>query len=195
MSIVPEFEIGLWNAWIFMVPALSIILLTFPMMMRKDAPGSARRAKRVPRIPLVFASLSKLLFIPAGIYSVFLPLQPGTSLFYVGLPITIVGLFVGLMVWAGWVNTPAGEPVTTGIYRYSRHPMYLAMVLVLLGVSLIAVSWVFSLLTIITAIGVTRPYFVRIEEAECLRHYGDAYREYMKRTPRWIGIPKRKNRD
>jgi protein-S-isoprenylcysteine O-methyltransferase Ste14 len=28
------------------------------------------------------------------------------------------------------------------------------------------------------------------EERFCLRQYGEAYREYMNRTPRWIGIAK-----
>jgi len=28
------------------------------------------------------------------------------------------------------------------------------------------------------------------EERWCLDKYGDAYREYMDRTPKWIGIPK-----
>ena len=28
------------------------------------------------------------------------------------------------------------------------------------------------------------------EERHCLEEYGDAYRDYMNRTPRWIGIPK-----
>jgi len=31
---------------------------------------------------------------------------------------------------------------------------------------------------------------VIVEERFCLEKYGDAYREYMNRTPRWIGIPK-----
>jgi len=48
------------------------------------------------------------------------------------------------------------------------------------------------LFTIISVIGVTRPYFVKVEEAQCLRHYGAAYQEYMNRTSRWIGIPKSK---
>jgi len=46
-----------------------------------------------------------------------------------------------------------------------------------------------SLLTIISGVGFTRPFFLKVEEAECLGHYGAAYREYMNRTPRWIGIP------
>jgi protein-S-isoprenylcysteine O-methyltransferase Ste14 len=60
----------------------------------------------------------------------------------------------------------------------------------LLGMSIISASWIFLLFTIIFGVGVTRPYFIKIEEAQCLGHYGDSYREYINRTPRWIGIPK-----
>ena len=106
-----------------------------------------------------------------------------------------MGLVGIILVLAGWVNTPAGQPVTRGIYRFSRHPMYVAMVLILLGVSIISASWVFLLFAIITEVGVTRPYSVKIEEAQCLGHYGDSYQEYMNRTPRWIGIPKPEKKD
>ena len=73
--------------------------------------------------------------------------------------------------------------------------MYVTMVLILLGVSIISASWVFLLFAIITEVGVTHPYSVKIEEAQCLGHYGDAYQEYMNRTPRWIGIPKPEKKD
>ena len=110
--------------------------------------------------------------------------------FYIGLPITLVGLFGTIAVFINWSVTSVGEPVTEGLYRYSRHPMYVTGVFVFLGVSILSASWVFLLLTIIFGVGVTRLYFIKIEEAQCLGHYGTTYREYMKRTPRWIGIPK-----
>jgi len=44
-------------------------------------------------------------------------------------------------------------------------------------------------------IGVGAVYFIKIEEAFTLGHYGKAYREYMNRTPRWIGIPKSEKKD
>jgi len=187
---LPAFELGLWNAWIFMVPALLALLLCFPVMMKKGAPGGPARVSCKSKITLLVASLSKIIFFPAVFYSVFLPLQLGTIWFYAGLPITLIGLVGVTLVLVGWVKTPAGQPVTRGIYRYSRHPMYVTMVLLLLGVSIISASWVFLLFTIISGVGATRPYFVKIEEAQCIGHYGAAYREYMNRTPRWIGIPK-----
>ncbi len=195
MSLVPVFELGLWNAWIFIVPALFVTLLCMLLMMKKGAPGGPARVPCKSKATLVVAILSKFIFFPAAIYSVFLPLKLGTIWFYVGLPIALIGLVGTIIVFMDWANTPAGEPITRGIYRYSRHPMYVTMVLLFLGVSVISASWVFLLFTIITGVGVTRPYFVKIEEAQCLGHYGDAYREYMNRTPRWIGIPKTEKKD
>jgi protein-S-isoprenylcysteine O-methyltransferase Ste14 len=164
-------------------------------MMKKNAPGGPTRVPCKSKITLLVATLSKIIFFPAVLYSVFLPLQLETIWFYVGLPITLIGLVVMIQVLVDWVKTPVGQPVTRGIYRYSRHPMYVTMVLLLLGVSIISASWVFLLFAIITEVGVTRPYSVKIEEAQCLGHYGDAYREYMNRTPRWIGIPKSEKKD
>jgi len=66
--------------------------------------------------------------------------------------------------------------------------MYVTNSLFLLGVSIVSASWAFLLLSIIIAIGAV--VFIDIEEAVCIGQYGNAYREYMSRTPRWIGIPK-----
>jgi len=192
MSLIPGFELGFWNAWIFMFPSLVLLLLCFPVMMKKDVPGGPARITCKSKTTLLVAILSKFIFFPAVVYSVFLPLELGTVWFYLGLPITLIGIAGSLAVLVSWIITPVGEPVTRGIYRYSRHPMYVTMFLVLLGVGIASVSWVFLLFAIITGVGVTRPYFVKIEEAQCIGHYGAAYREYMSRTPRWIGIPKSK---
>jgi protein-S-isoprenylcysteine O-methyltransferase Ste14 len=180
-----------------MGPFLLVTLLLMLLMTKKGAPGGPVRAVQracESKITLLVASLSKIISFPAVIYSVFLPLQFGSIWFYVGLPITLLGLVGTILVLVDWATTPAGEPVTRGIYRYSRHPMYVTMFLLLLGVGIASVSWVFLLFTIILGVGVTRP-FVKVEEAQCLGHYGAAYREYMNRTPRWIGIPKSRNLD
>jgi protein-S-isoprenylcysteine O-methyltransferase Ste14 len=126
-------------------------------------------------------------------YSVFLPLKLGTIWFYAGLAIALVGLVGSTLVVVNWANTPTGKPVTKGIYRYSRHPMYVTEVLLLFGVSIASASWVFLLFPIV--IGVGAVYFIKIEEAYTIGHYGKAYSEYMNRTPKWIGIPKSKEID
>jgi protein-S-isoprenylcysteine O-methyltransferase Ste14 len=190
MSLIPAFELGLWNAWLFLVPFLLVLLICMLLMIKKDAPGGPARVPCKSKTTLLVAIISKIVIFPAALYSVFLPLKLGTIWFYAGLPIALLGLVGTILVLVDWALTPAGEPITRGIYRYSRHPMYLTMILVLLGVSIISTSWVFLLFTIIAIVGLTRPYFVKLEEAQCLGHYGAAYQIYMNRTPRWLGIPK-----
>jgi len=186
MSLVPAFELGVWNAWIFMVPTLLMSLLSILLMTTKGAPSP--ESTRLSTTTLVFCLVTKFIYFPSVLYSVFLPLQLGTIWFYVGLSITLLGFVGSILVLVVWANAPAGEPVTRGLYRYSRHPMYVTEIVLLLGVSLLSASWVFLVFSII--IGVGAVHFIKMEEAQTLGHYGAPYGEYMKRTPRWIGIPK-----
>jgi len=189
MSLIPEFELGLWNAWIFMVPSLLLTLFALHLLKEKGAPSDGE-SPRLSKPTLLFFIVSKVIYFAAVAYSVFLPLKLGTIWFYVGLPITLIGLVGFIVLLVDWANTPAGKPVTRGLYRYSRHPMYVTSFLLLLGVSITSASWVFLLFPIIEAAGAA--YFIEMEETFTLGHYGNAYREYMNRTPRWIGIPKSK---
>ena len=188
MSLVPAWEIGLWNAWIFML----IDTATIPVFLRiargKGSPSPASTLAKMsrPRKAVLFAS--KAIFIPALVYSVFLPLELGTVWFYVGLPVAIAGLVMSKIVLVNWAMAPPDEPLTRGMYRYSRHPMYFTYFIFLIGVSLAAASWVFLVYTVlITALSF---YFAPVEEAACLEKYGAAYRDYMNRTPRWPGMSK-----
>ena len=94
------------------------------------------------------------------------------------------------IVIVNWANSTPMEPIRKGLYRYSRHPMYVTYFLVFLGTSIATASWLFVLFLILFTVGTVA--FVDFEEQGCLEQYGDIYREYMDRTPRWIGIPKSK---
>jgi protein-S-isoprenylcysteine O-methyltransferase Ste14 len=124
----------------------------------------------------------------ATFYSIFLPLQLGTAWFYVGLGVFLSGLAVLTVVTLNFATAPQDKPVTGGLYRYSRHPMYLATVLIYIGASLASASWLFSLLTIATVVLLRLEAI--LEEGYCREKYGNAYREYVNKTPRWVGIPK-----
>jgi len=189
MSLIPAFEIGLWNAWIFML----LEVLTVPLFIRiakgraPEVEGKSQLAA-MSRTETITLYSSKIIYIPAFIYSIFLPLKLGTVWFYVGLPITLIGFIAGVIVILNWAASPLGEPVTNGLYRYSRHPMYVTAFLFFLGVSIATASWVFLLFTILLI--AASFYFAPLEEQSCLEKYGDAYREYMNKTPKYLGIPK-----
>jgi protein-S-isoprenylcysteine O-methyltransferase Ste14 len=129
-----------------------------------------------------------IIYLLLIIYSIFVPLKLGTPWFYAGLPIYFLGLVSYVMVWVGFATTPPDKLVTTGIYRYSRNPMQLSQAVIFLGVGIATASWIFLLLA---AAYIVMPLFlVAAEERHCLKYYGDAYHEYMDKTPRWLGLPK-----
>ena len=141
MSLIPEFELGLWNAWIFLVPSV----LSFPIFFYLAKVKGVQRPSDVSysNPMMVFCVFSKLVYFVALVYSFFLPLKLGTMWFYVGFPIAVKGLVGCWIVLLNWAQTDAGKPVTRGLYRFSRNPMYVAHSLLLLGVSIASVSWIF----------------------------------------------------
>ena len=132
-----------------------------------------------------------LILVFLFIYPIFLPLRLGTMWFIIGLAIFLMGIVFGIFYQIPWVTTPPNEPFTKGIYRYSRHPLFFSLFLRFVGVGIASVSWLFILLSIVLIVLVRSVAIA--EERWCLEKYGDAYKEYMDRTPRWIGIPKSKN--
>jgi len=189
MSLIPAFEIGVWNAWIFtiwlLIPFFLEPLNIIPKGREEGSDFTAEfsKAQKYARHSM---HIIHLLLI---IYSIFVPLKLGTAWFYAGLPVYLVGLISYAMVWVGFATTPPDKPVTSGIYRYSRNPMYLSTIILFVGIGIATASWIFLLLPVVYMI-MPLLRMVEAEERHCLKVYGDAYREYMKRTPRWIGIPK-----
>jgi protein-S-isoprenylcysteine O-methyltransferase Ste14 len=74
--------------------------------------------------------------------------------------------------------------VTSGPYRWVRHPFYVACLLAVPGVSLAMANWYFL---VVAGIGlgllVVR---TRIEEEKLIERFGDDYRDYMKRVGRFV---------
>ena len=75
--------------------------------------------------------------------------------------------------------------VTGGFYRFSRNPMYLGLVLVLIGISLLLQNVVALLTPAGLVISLTRLQIIPEEQALESR-FGDDFRAYCKRTRRWI---------
>ncbi|HUG67846.1 MAG TPA: isoprenylcysteine carboxylmethyltransferase family protein [Pirellulaceae bacterium] len=74
--------------------------------------------------------------------------------------------------------------VTTGPYRYVRHPFYLAGVVALTGGCLVSANW-FLLISGLVPFGflVVR---TRIEEEKLIERFGEEYRDYMAKTGRFL---------
>jgi len=196
MSLVPEFELGFWNAWIITV--LGFILPYIPSLFINKEVVSKRMGKfkwsefgKTVKIVLI---ISQVIIMPFTIiYSFFLPLKLGTVWFYVGLPVSILGITMPLISGISFATAPLDKPITTGVYGITRNPEYFSMFLQYLGIGISGLSWVFILCAVAWIISF-HIEVVQSEEPSLIEKYGDVYKEYMNRTPRWIGIPKSKKK-
>jgi protein-S-isoprenylcysteine O-methyltransferase Ste14 len=190
MTLVPAFEIGVWNAWIFVIPMLIISLSDMRVTAARESGQSGDfkltgKEKRI--INAVFLPL-----IVSFVYAVFLPLRLGTAWLYSGLVIYLLGVVFSIVAVLNFATSPKDKVITKGVYSISRNPMYIGLILMQIGLGIICSSWLYLLLTLVLLILLNEN--LSAEERYCLYRYGDSYREYRNKTPRWIGIPKAETR-
>ncbi|MEP0986788.1 isoprenylcysteine carboxylmethyltransferase family protein [Ekhidna sp.] len=75
--------------------------------------------------------------------------------------------------------------VSTGIYRYTRNPMYLGMALVLLG-GIIRVGNVVGISGLLFFVWYLTQFQVKPEEEALLEIFKDEYKSYCAKVRRWI---------
>jgi protein-S-isoprenylcysteine O-methyltransferase Ste14 len=188
LSLIPAFELGLWNAWILVIP----ILIIFFSDMRATASRESGKAGdfQTTRKENIIGYGFFLSMVVSWVYAVFLPLQLGTIWLYSGLIICLFGMVFTIVAIMNFATSPKNKVITTGLYRFTRNPTYIGLVLMQTGIGIACSSWLYLLLTAILMIMLNTG--LPSEERFCLYLYGDDYRKYMNRTPRWIGIPKSK---
>jgi len=191
MSLIPEFELGLWNAWIITV--LFYVATLTPLQVGKKKANKRGEGEpawsQISSTHRIAILITHVIILPFTIgYSIFLPMKLGTGWFYVGVLISILGIVVSFMAGVSFATAPLDEPITTGVYSISRNPIYFGVFLTYIAIGITCASWVFLLCAVVWI--VSWHFGVPEEERILLEKYGSAYREYMNMTPRWIGIPK-----
>jgi protein-S-isoprenylcysteine O-methyltransferase Ste14 len=74
--------------------------------------------------------------------------------------------------------------VTTGIYRYIRHPLYSSLLLLAWGIFFKLPSLFGGILVILATVFLVLT--AKADEAECTKFFGPAYQDYMKKTRMFI---------
>jgi protein-S-isoprenylcysteine O-methyltransferase Ste14 len=113
----------------------------------------------------------------------------GDWLTWAGIAVMIGGIifrryvirFLGKF-FTGAVQIKTGhELIKTGPYRYIRHPSYLAILIITLGLGIALANWVsLAICIIFPSIGLARR--ISVEEKMLEVHFGNQYRDYKKNT-------------
>jgi protein-S-isoprenylcysteine O-methyltransferase Ste14 len=145
-------------------------------------------ACKPPRIAFALLALATLIQISLPIDWTRLP-----SFLFPGIAFTALGFSIMIRAW--WLfklhetaicpTATTTTFITGDIYKLTRNPMYLGMILMLLGIALLAGSWVFYIVTAIYTL-ILNYVFCHFEERDLLHQYGDEYAEYIARIRRWL---------
>jgi protein-S-isoprenylcysteine O-methyltransferase Ste14 len=142
-----------------------------------DEEGWTRSQKVMAKISKIFAILTNILMI-------FTPLKTESLEFIIGLIIFSLGTFGFITAILNFNDTPLDEPVTSGLYRVSRNPQMIMLNLVGIGISITIGS---GIAIILIVLGHFFSHFrILGEEKRLLEQYGDSYREYMEKVPRYF---------
>lgn len=151
----------------------------------------------VARPTLLFPAVLLLGFISDHLLRLPFPVQRIGLVHWISAAIAGFMILIGVALFKAAVSNfsraatplptskPARALVTTGIYHWTRNPIYLAFFLVYLGIGIaVRSSWI---LILILPLAMVIHYGVVIrEEAYLERRFGDAYRDYKGRVRRWL---------
>lgn len=183
MQLFPELHIGLWNGWIFLVIyglVFGGVVKSFP----KEVIASLYDTSHWTPTQKTFTRIVKGFALGIFVLVAFTPLAVGKFVFWLGSAIFVLGLIGVVVALVNFRRAPLDRPATEGLYRLSRNPQWVMLVVIFLGTCIAIGSWTVCLLLVIS-VGCAH---VRIlaEEKACLAQYGEAYRAYMRQIPRYF---------
>ena len=183
MELFPNLEIGMINGWILIVlffGSYAIMLIFFPQKaIARLYDRSGQRNHQVLR-RLFGVILILLWFILVSLT----PLKISDVVFVIGISVFSLGLIGFLIALVNIKNTPVEQPATSALYMISRHPQQLAVSVSFIGISIAIGSWTAFALMILGVIGGHNK--ILAEEEACLEQYGESYKNYIERIPRYF---------
>lgn len=176
-----------WMDLILIIVSCFWIVEVWRFRNRKEATDGS-----VERKSFYFVAATMIaVFSLSVISSVVFETPPSITQQMIGLTLYIAG--VSLRYWGilhlrhqftrHVVVRPEDELVSSGPYRYLRHPLYTGLLLITFGFSLYFLHWVIALIGAgITSLALL--YRIHIEEGMLIRHFGQAYRTWSKSRKR-----------
>jgi protein-S-isoprenylcysteine O-methyltransferase Ste14 len=182
MDIKPIFQISITNVWIlcvpFLVPAFLIGALRKDIAKRmSDMTGYDAKE----RFLTIAASLAPYPLMITTVWTPFTSLKP---LLFAGLIAYCIGIgafYAAIYVFA---TTQPDKPLSGGVYRISRNPMYVSASFVFFGICMVTANLL--LFAYLVMLVVLQHFMILAEERICRLKYGTGYQKYIEDVPRYL---------
>ena len=145
---------------------------------------------KIPPPLIVLVLIVSIYFSSKKIYLINIPMQLEISIFILSAGILIFVNPVLQFIKSKTTVNPiqfeeVNKLVTSGIFKYSRNPMYLGMLMIVLSTSIFYLN-LYSILTPLLFILWINKFQIKREEEFLIEKFGDEYLSYKKKTRRWI---------
>lgn len=192
---VPAWTLNYWQAWVFIIVfavstnAIGVYLALYDpeLLERRKNVGPAAERNMAQKIII---SLSFLGLIGVMVFSAldhrfgWSPVPAFVSL--IGDALVVLGLYIDLLVFkensygGSNIQTFEGQKViSTGLYALVRHPMYLGVLVMVIGIPLALDSaWGLAILALTMPVLIWRI----LDEEQLLKHELPGYREYTQQV-------------
>ncbi|MBN1437952.1 MAG: hypothetical protein JW929_00960 [Anaerolineales bacterium] len=183
MEPFPALSLGWLNGWVPLV-LMALVDLGLFRILPKEVVARLYGRVKVEGWQRVIAAIGNLVFTASLVLVVFTPLKIGDPVFAVGCIVSLAGLAGQVKSFLDFRDTPPDQPVTRGIYRISRHPQNVTSRVAALGICIAVGSW--AAVTLWTVGNALCHWEKLAEEQTCLEQYGESYRQYLHKVPRYF---------
>ena len=195
LLLLPAWTLKYWQAWVFIVVflvsvnaiGLFLALKDPALLERRKKFGPAMEQSAVQKIIMSFAVLTNIgLLVFCAVDHRFGWSSVPAYVSVMGDALVVLGLFINLLVFrensygGSTVETVEGQRViSTGLYMLVRHPMYVGVLIMVIGVPLALGSW-----WGLAIIAVTTPVLMWriLDEERLLKQDLPGYSEYMQKV-------------
>jgi protein-S-isoprenylcysteine O-methyltransferase Ste14 len=183
MEIFPRLQIGWLNGWVLLVVEFLIegsMLLVFPKNVVSrlfDRSGWTKKQR-------IFTIVGKAFSLLCLVWIVLTPLKVHSFLFIPGLFLYMIGIIGLVIAMLNFRDTPLDQPVTGGVYKISRHPQIFSLFILFVGICIAIGSWPALIALVFSKL--FQHFGILAEEEACEKKYGESYRTYMSRIPRYF---------
>jgi protein-S-isoprenylcysteine O-methyltransferase Ste14 len=183
MDLFPALKFSWLNGWLllvfeFLIQGSLLLIFPKPVVTRLFDRSGWSVSQRL------FTILGKVFSLACLLLIILTPLQINASLFSVGLILYALGIAGLVTAMLNFKATPPDQPVTKGVYKFSRHPQIVSLFFIFLGISLAIGSW--AALCALLLSKLFQHFGLLAEEEVCLKRYGESYRAYLKKIPRYF---------